>query len=134
MLTDCCVLKSYGSLYQDVILFGFSFQVNDNVFSNNPLTCMLNEASTLTTPSASTLSPSVAKEISRSPTQNSAVVSDVRNNSTPQRSNKERQKKEDHLSSIFMGYVLVFLVCHTPRLVLSIYELSEIRRALECAR
>ena len=45
---------------------------------------------------------------------------------------KERQKKEDHLSTIFMGYVLVFLVCHTPRLVLSFYELTAIRSALEC--
>ena len=45
---------------------------------------------------------------------------------------KERLKKEDHLSTIFMGYVLVFLVCHTPRLVLSFYELTAIRSALEC--
>ena len=45
---------------------------------------------------------------------------------------KERQKKEDHLSTIFMGYVLVFLVCHTPRLALSFYELTAIRNALEC--
>ena len=47
---------------------------------------------------------------------------------------KERLKKEDHLSTIFMGYVLVFLVCHTPRLALNFYELTEIRRGLECER
>ena len=47
---------------------------------------------------------------------------------------KERLKKEDHLSTIFMGYVLVFLICHTPRLVLNFYELTAIRRGLECER
>lgn len=47
---------------------------------------------------------------------------------------KERLKKEDHLSTIFMGYVLVFLVCHTPRLALNFYELTAIRRGLECER
>ena len=44
----------------------------------------------------------------------------------------ERQKKEDHLSSIFMGYILVFLVCHCPRLVLNIYELAVIETAIKC--
>ena len=47
---------------------------------------------------------------------------------------KERLKKEDHLSTIFMGYVLVFLICHTPRLALNFYELTAIRRGLECER
>ena len=81
-----------------------------------------------------------SKEVRRSLTEGSIPLPSnihVKTSPLPQknnRSNKERQKKEDHLSTIFMGYVLVFLVCHTPRLFLSIYELREIRRALECAR
>ena len=35
-------------------------------------------------------------------------------------------------ASIFMGYILVFLVCHSPRLMLNIYELFTIRQAMEC--
>ena len=31
-----------------------------------------------------------------------------------------------------MGYILVFLVCHSPRLMLNIYELFTIRQAMEC--
>ena len=36
------------------------------------------------------------------------------------------------LATIFMGYILVFLVCHSPRLMLNIYELFTIRQAMEC--
>ena len=35
-------------------------------------------------------------------------------------------------ATIFMGYILVFLVCHSPRLMLNIYELFTIRQAMEC--
>ena len=35
-------------------------------------------------------------------------------------------------ASIFMGYILVFLVCHSPRLMLNIYELFTIRQAMQC--
>ncbi len=31
-----------------------------------------------------------------------------------------------------MGYILVFLVCHSPRLMLNIYELFTIRHAVLC--
>ena len=41
---------------------------------------------------------------------------------------------EDQMATIFMGYILVFLVCHSPRLMLNIYELATIREAVECSR
>ena len=43
------------------------------------------------------------------------------------------QKKEDNarsensLAAIMMGYVLVFLICHSPRLILNLHELMTIR-------
>ena len=43
------------------------------------------------------------------------------------------QKKEDSarsensLAAIMMGYVLVFLICHSPRLILNLHELMTIR-------
>ena len=48
--------------------------------------------------------------------------------------NAKRRKMEDQLATIFMGYILVFLVCHSPRLMLNIYELATIREALACTR
>jgi hypothetical protein len=39
-----------------------------------------------------------------------------------------RRKKEDNLAGIFMGFIIVFLVCHLPRLLLNIHELATIRK------
>ena len=41
--------------------------------------------------------------------------------------NESRRKKEDNLAVIFMGFIMVFLVCHLPRLCLNIHELATIR-------
>lgn len=46
--------------------------------------------------------------------------------------NESRRKKEDNMAVIFMGFILVFLVCHLPRLLLNIHELATIRHAMEC--
>merc|ERR1719458_1479425 len=43
-----------------------------------------------------------------------------------------RRKQEDNLAVVFMGIVLVFGVCHAPRLFLSLYEMIDIRRAMDC--
>ena len=43
-----------------------------------------------------------------------------------------RRKQEDNLAVVFMGIVLVFGVCHAPRLFLSLYEMIDIRRATDC--
>ena len=34
---------------------------------------------------------------------------------------------ETNLALVMMGYVLVYLVCHTPRLLLNIYEVATVR-------
>ena len=49
--------------------------------------------------------------------------------STPpaQVTNESRRKKEDNLAAVFMGFIIVFLVCHLPRLLLNIHELATIR-------
>ena len=31
-----------------------------------------------------------------------------------------------------MAYILVFLICHSPRLMMNIYELVTIRKAIIC--
>ena len=41
--------------------------------------------------------------------------------------NERRRRFEDNLAAIFMGFVLVFLVCHFPRLLLNIHELITLR-------
>ena len=43
-----------------------------------------------------------------------------------------RRKQEDNLAIVFMGIVLVFLVCHTPRNLLSLVEMVIIKEAMEC--
>ncbi len=42
--------------------------------------------------------------------------------SSTETQSQARRKQEDNLAIVFMGIVLVFLICHSPRLVLSIYE------------
>ena len=43
-----------------------------------------------------------------------------------------RRRQEDNLAIVFMGIVLVFLVCHSPRIVLSVFEMIVIRDAMAC--
>lgn len=43
-----------------------------------------------------------------------------------------RRKQEDNLAIVFMGIVLIFLLCHSPRIVLSIFEMIVIRQAMAC--
>jgi hypothetical protein len=42
--------------------------------------------------------------------------------------------QEDNLAVVFMGIVLVFLVCHTPRNLLSFVEMVSIREAIACSQ
>ena len=48
--------------------------------------------------------------------------------------NESRRKKEDNMAVIFMGFILVFLVCHLPRLLLNIHELVTLQHAMECQK
>ena len=48
--------------------------------------------------------------------------------------NESRRKKEDNMAVIFMGFIVVFLVCHLPRLLLNIHELITIEDAMRCMR
>ena len=41
--------------------------------------------------------------------------------------NDARRRVESNLAAIMMGYVLVFLICNAPRLLLNIHELATIR-------
>ena len=49
-----------------------------------------------------------------------------------QNCNERRRIFEDNLAAVCMGFVLVFLVCHFPRLLLNIHELITIREAMKC--
>ena len=44
-----------------------------------------------------------------------------------------RRKQEDNLAVVFMGIVLIFLICHAPRNLLSMIEMFLIRGAIECS-
>ncbi|TRY77346.1 hypothetical protein TCAL_17433 [Tigriopus californicus] len=48
--------------------------------------------------------------------------------------NDARRRVESNLAAIMMGYVVVFLICHSPRLLLNIHELAIIRKAMACGR
>ena len=39
-----------------------------------------------------------------------------------------RRKREDHLAMVFMGIVVMFCVCHAPRIFLSFYDAIYINR------
>lgn len=45
-----------------------------------------------------------------------------------------RRKQEDNLAIVFMGIVLVFLVCHTPRNLLSLAEMAMVHNAIACTK
>ena len=45
-----------------------------------------------------------------------------------------RRKKEDNMAVIFMGFILVFLICNAPRLILNIHELMTIRWAFSISQ
>ncbi|QQP42184.1 Uncharacterized protein FKW44_016769, partial [Caligus rogercresseyi] len=47
---------------------------------------------------------------------------------------RTRSKKEDNLAVIFMAFILVFLICHLPRLLLNIHELLTIADTMECKK
>ena len=49
-----------------------------------------------------------------------------------QHCNERRRIFEDNLAAVCMGFVLVFLVCHFPRLLLNIHELITIEEAMKC--
>ena len=43
-----------------------------------------------------------------------------------QQSNERRRIFEDNLASVCVGFVLVFLICHSPRLFMNIHEIITI--------
>ena len=45
-----------------------------------------------------------------------------------------RRKQEDNLAVVFMGIVLIFLVCNFPRNMLSLFESLWIRRSMACQK
>ena len=49
-----------------------------------------------------------------------------------QNCNERRRLFEDNLAAVCMGFVLVFLLCHFPRLLLNIHELITIKEAMMC--
>lgn len=77
-------------------------------------------------------------------TQNSSVGGRLAANAGDQRGpgavgsrsnhNVNRRRMEDNLAMIFMGIVLVFLVCHFPRIVLALHETMVIKDAMSCSK
>lgn len=51
-----------------------------------------------------------------------------------QHRNERRRIFEDNLAAVCMGFVLVFLLCHVPRLLLNIHELITIKEAMLCGQ
>lgn len=52
----------------------------------------------------------------------------------PQSTRSSSQRRsEDNLAAIFMGIILIFLICHFPRVMMNIHELAIIHRSASCA-
>ena len=45
-----------------------------------------------------------------------------------------RRKQEDNLAVVFLGIVLVFLICHTPRNICNLAETYYIDNSIECQK
>jgi hypothetical protein len=50
------------------------------------------------------------------------------------RQQQQRRTTEDHLAMIFMGIILLFLVCHLPRILLGFHEIATIHRSAFCQK
>ncbi len=50
------------------------------------------------------------------------------------RKNERRRRAEDNLAKVFMGFILVFLLCHSPRILLDIHELLTLDAANVCRK
>jgi hypothetical protein len=48
-------------------------------------------------------------------------------------SNARRRRTEDRMAVLFMGIVVVNLICHFPRILLNFYEMMVIEEAMACA-
>ncbi|CAB4063238.1 unnamed protein product [Lepeophtheirus salmonis] len=68
------------------------------------------------------------------PKEHSASSKKIVNSVREQHVNETRSKKEDNLAVIFMAFILVFLICHLPRLLLNIHELLTITETMECQK
>lgn len=71
-------------------------------------------------------------QTSAAQTQSVAINLNAKSGSNNNSNNKQRT--ENNLAAIMMGYVLVFLICHSPRLLLNLHELTTIRNAMACGR
>ena len=49
-----------------------------------------------------------------------------------QQEKARRRKAEDNLAIVFLGFAMVFLVCHTPRIAIDLHELLTLRDANAC--
>lgn len=47
---------------------------------------------------------------------------------------EERRKTEHSLSYVLIAMVLIFILCHSPRLILSVYESIVIKERLACIK
>lgn len=64
--------------------------------------------------------------------RNRRQMSMSRSSVTATSTHQARRKQEDNLAVVFMGIVLVFLLCHTPRNLLSVAEMFMIHKVLAC--
>lgn len=62
----------------------------------------------------------------------SSINGAVLNGQPPRRNTSSRRRAEDNLAVVFMAIILIFLVCHTPRILLDIRELATVHLASYC--
>jgi len=53
-------------------------------------------------------------------------------NGKPTGASKKANSSEDHLALVFFGIILTFLVCHTPRVLLNLFEVATMSQTSAC--
>ena len=60
--------------------------------------------------------------------------SNVKFNEAQMSQKNHRRRNEDHLAVVLMAIVLVFLICHSPRIILDIHDLITMNQTMMCKK
>jgi hypothetical protein len=98
--------------------------LNNNISSNSNISAVNSPSLSVATTVIGRTSETTLALPKRTFANSNSNVSNCTNNNN---NSNNKTAMESNLAAIMMGYVLVFLICHLPRLLLNIHELATIR-------